>query len=45
MLIEELNLDKDTFPRLKERVGHRTGEVLAGALFGFLLTLLFIGLA
>ncbi|MEI9966424.1 MAG: divergent PAP2 family protein [Candidatus Moraniibacteriota bacterium] len=42
MLIEQLNVDKKAYPRLKERVGHRTNEVLAGALFGFLMSLLLI---
>ena len=42
MIVENLNLNKDKFPRLKERVGHRISEVAAGALFGFILTLLLI---
>lgn len=42
MLIEQLDLSKKTFPRLKERVGHRTSEVVAGALFGLITTSLLI---
>lgn len=40
MLIRQLDIDEAKFPRLKERVGHRVSEVIAGAIFGFLLTLL-----
>jgi acid phosphatase family membrane protein YuiD len=42
MLIEQLKLDKNQFPRLKERVGHRTNEVIVGAIFGFIVTSLLI---
>ncbi len=42
MLVEQLGIEKDKFPRLKERVGHRTSEVIGGALVGLVLTLLFI---
>jgi uncharacterized protein len=38
MLVEQLHMDKEQFPRLKERVGHRTNEVIVGGLLGFLLT-------
>ncbi len=38
MMVEQLHMDKEQFPRLKERVGHRTHEVIVGALIGFLLT-------
>lgn len=44
MMIEQLHLSKEQFPRLKERVGHRTNEVIAGAFFGVALTALFIWL-
>ncbi|NTV41170.1 MAG: divergent PAP2 family protein [Candidatus Moranbacteria bacterium] len=44
MLIEQLNIDTDKYPRLKERTGHRISEVIVGALLGFLLTVLFIQL-
>lgn len=40
-LAKELNLDESTFPRLKERVGHKPEEVAVGALVGIFLTLLF----
>lgn len=42
MLIEQLHLNQDEFPRLKERVGHRVSEVVGGAIVGFFMTLLFI---
>jgi uncharacterized protein len=42
MLVEQLDLDKEKFPRLKERVGHRVSEVIAGAIFGIILTVLAI---
>lgn len=44
MLIAQLNIDKENFPRLKERVGHRLNEVLVGAFLGFFLTTIFIHL-
>ncbi|HAI73921.1 MAG TPA: acid phosphatase [Candidatus Moranbacteria bacterium] len=39
-IIEQLKIDKEKedFPRLKERVGHRKSEVLVGGILGFLLT-------
>lgn len=40
-LVRQLDLE-EKFPRLKERVGHRVNEVIAGGIFGFLMTLLFI---
>lgn len=42
-IVEDLKLDPEKFPRLKERVGHKPIEVLAGAIFGFLFTLLLLG--
>lgn len=42
MLVEQLQLSKKDFPRLKERVGHRTNEVIMGGLLGTLLTIAFI---
>jgi acid phosphatase family membrane protein YuiD len=42
MLIEQLKLDKNQFPRLKERVGHRVSEVVVGGIFGFIVTALLI---
>lgn len=44
MLVEQLDLNKEKFPRLKERVGHRTSEVVAGGIFGILLTIIAINL-
>jgi acid phosphatase family membrane protein YuiD len=41
-LISELHIDEKQFPRLKERIGHKVSEVIAGGIFGFLLTMLFI---
>jgi acid phosphatase family membrane protein YuiD len=46
MLVNQLRgeIDESKFPHLKERVGHRTSEVVAGALFGFFCTALLIAL-
>lgn len=44
MLIEQLNISEQQYPRLKERVGHRVSEVIVGAVLGFLLTIFFIKL-
>ncbi len=42
-LVRELpNIDKTKFPRLKERVGHYTREVVAGAIFGIVLSFILI---
>ena len=41
MLIHQLNISEEQFPRLKERVGHRISEVIVGGIMGFILTLLF----
>ncbi|NCU41720.1 MAG: divergent PAP2 family protein [Candidatus Moranbacteria bacterium] len=41
MLIRQLEINEEKFPRLKERIGHRINEVIAGALFGFFFTFLF----
>jgi len=38
-LIQELPINKNKFPRLKERIGHRISEVIVGGLIGFGLTL------
>ena len=40
-LIQELPIDKNEFPRLKERIGHRVNEVIIGGILGFALTLIF----
>lgn len=44
MLVGQLkgDIDEAKFPRLKERVGHRTSEVIVGAIVGFILTMLLI---
>ncbi len=42
MLVEQLNIDTDKYPRLKERTGHRVSEVIVGAILGFILTMLLI---
>lgn len=42
MLVENLNLDASKYPRLKERVGHRTSEVIVGIIFGVIISFLFI---
>lgn len=39
-LIQELPIDKNKFPRLKERIGHRVSEVIIGGILGFSLTLI-----
>lgn len=41
-LIHTLKLSTEQFPRLKERVGHRTSEVLVGGFVGFFLSTIFI---
>ncbi|MDD3487341.1 MAG: divergent PAP2 family protein [Candidatus Moranbacteria bacterium] len=40
MLVDQLNIDKKKFPRLKERIGHRLNEVIVGGIVGFVLTIL-----
>lgn len=39
MLIRQLNVSEEQFPRLKERVGHRVSEVIVGGILGFVLTI------
>jgi len=39
MLIRQLNVNEDQFPRLKERMGHRVSEVIVGGILGFILTI------
>lgn len=38
-LIDELSMDKEKFPRLKEHVGHYANEVIGGVLIGAVLSL------
>jgi uncharacterized protein len=40
MLIRQLNVSEEQFPRLHERMGHRVSEVIIGGILGFALTLL-----
>ncbi len=44
MLVEQLKgeIDESRFPHLKERVGHRTSEVVVGAFVGFVATIILI---
>jgi acid phosphatase family membrane protein YuiD len=42
MLVDQLNIERERFPRLKERVGHRISEIIGGAFVGLFLTLLLI---
>ncbi len=42
MLIRQLNINEDQFPRLKERMGHRLSEVVVGGIYGFILTMVFV---
>lgn len=39
MLVQNLHLDIKKYPHLKERVGHRTSEVIIGLIYGAFLTL------
>ncbi len=41
-LVQTLGLSAEQFPRLKERVGHRTSEVLVGGFVGFFLSTILI---
>ena len=41
-LVEETNLEKKDFPRLKERIGHHKSEVVVGLVYGAILTWVFI---
>lgn len=40
MLIRQLNINEEQFPRLHERMGHRVNEVIVGGIFGFILTII-----
>lgn len=40
MLIRQLNVSEEQFPRLHERMGHRVGEVIVGGILGVLFTLI-----
>jgi hypothetical protein len=41
-LVQNLDIDPKKFPRLKERVGHRTSEVVVGMIYGISLSFIFI---
>jgi acid phosphatase family membrane protein YuiD len=41
-LVQDLKIDQKKFPRLKERVGHRTSEVIVGIIYGVALSYLCI---
>jgi acid phosphatase family membrane protein YuiD len=40
MLIRQLSIDENQFPRLQERVGHRVSEVIIGGILGVVFTLI-----
>lgn len=40
MLTDKIGVDEKEYTRLKERMGHRPEEAIAGAIFGFVLTLI-----
>lgn len=40
MLIRQLEINENQFPRLKERVGHRISEVIVGGIMGCALTII-----
>jgi len=42
MLIRQLNISEEQFPRLHERMGHRISEVIVGGILGFILTMLLV---
>ena len=42
MLIDKTNAAEEDYPRLKERMGHKPMEALAGAILGFVLTVILI---
>ncbi len=44
MLVDQLNLNQNNFPRLKERVGHRISEIIGGAFVGLFFTLFLINI-
>ncbi len=44
MLIRQLNINEDQFPRLHERMGHRISEVIVGGILGVIFTLILVRL-
>ncbi len=43
MLIRQLNVSEEQFPRLHERMGHRVSEVIIGGILGFAFTIILAG--
>jgi hypothetical protein len=39
MLIRQLNINEEQFPRLKERMGHKVSEVIIGGILGVIFTI------
>jgi acid phosphatase family membrane protein YuiD len=44
MIVGQMTVDENKFPRLKERTGHKMSEIIVGGILGFVLTLLFVKL-
>lgn len=44
MLTEKMQLSSNNYPHLKERMGHKPEEALAGAILGFVLTAILIAI-
>lgn len=44
ILTDKLNINEKDYPRLKERMGHKPMEALAGGILGFILTLILINI-
>jgi len=44
LIKDKVGIDKNKYPHLKERMGHRLSEVIAGAFIGLGLTIIFITL-
>jgi acid phosphatase family membrane protein YuiD len=42
MLTDKINVAENNYPRLKERMGHKPEEAIAGGILGFVLTVLLI---
>ena len=44
MVVNKIGANEDDYPRLKERMGHKPLEALAGGVLGFALTIFFIAI-
>jgi hypothetical protein len=44
MLTDKIDVAENEYPRLKERMGHKPSEALAGAILGFVLTVILINI-